>query len=148
MTVYNFSFGSNMSSSRLLARLPEAKRVGTAVLKGYELTFDMVSTDGSAKCSIRQTDEPEALVYGVVYQLSLAEKAILDETFQYANCPDELWSLNWAGCTEVRKMSAEQLIEVVDYYLSELELMNLWEFAATYVPMTAEQKMKCLDKMN
>ncbi|MBE0352014.1 gamma-glutamylcyclotransferase family protein [Pseudoalteromonas lipolytica] len=79
MTVYNFSFGSNMSSSRLLARLPEAKRVGTAVLKGYELTFDMVSTDGSAKCSIRQTDEPEALVYGVVYQLNLAEKAILDE---------------------------------------------------------------------
>ncbi len=79
MTLYNFSFGSNMSSSRLLARLPEAKRVGTATLKGYELTFDMVSTDGSAKCSVRKTDQADALVYGVVYQLNEAEKSILDD---------------------------------------------------------------------
>ena len=79
MALYNFSFGSNMSSSRLLARLPEAKRVGTAILKGYELTFDMVSTDGSAKCSVRKTDQADALVYGVVYQLNEAEKSILDD---------------------------------------------------------------------
>ncbi len=78
MALYNFSFGSNMSSRRLLARLPDAKRVGTAILKGYELTFDMVSTDGSAKCSIRQTSNSEAQVYGVVYQLNEDEKAILD----------------------------------------------------------------------
>lgn len=62
MALYNFSFGSNMSSSRLLARLPEAKRVGTAILKGYELTFDMVSTDGSAKCSVRKTDRSAFLI--------------------------------------------------------------------------------------
>ncbi|WP_372862692.1 gamma-glutamylcyclotransferase family protein, partial [Pseudoalteromonas sp.] len=40
MALYNFSFGSNMSSNRLLARLPNAKRVGTALLKGYKLTFN------------------------------------------------------------------------------------------------------------
>lgn len=79
MALYNFSFGSNMSSSRLLARLPKAKRVGTALLKGYELTFDMVSHDGSGKCSIQKSDEHDALVYGVVYELTADEKAILDK---------------------------------------------------------------------
>ena len=52
MALYNFSFGSNMSSNRLLARLPNAKRVGTALLKGYKLTFNMAFADGSGKCTI------------------------------------------------------------------------------------------------
>jgi len=78
MAVYNFSFGSNMSSSRLLARLPNARRIGTATLLGYELSFDMVSSDGSGKGNIRASDDENALVYGVVYQLNEDEKAILD----------------------------------------------------------------------
>lgn len=78
MSLYNFSFGSNMSSQRLLARLPNAKRIGTAVLQGYELTFDMYFNDGSGKCSISPSDAEDALVYGVVYQISDAEKVILD----------------------------------------------------------------------
>lgn len=79
MSLYNFSFGSNMSSHRLLARLPNAKRIGTAVLQGYELTFDMYFKDGSGKCSISPSDAEDALVYGVVYQISDAEKVILDD---------------------------------------------------------------------
>ncbi|MDP2566085.1 gamma-glutamylcyclotransferase family protein [Pseudoalteromonas marina] len=79
MPLYNFSFGSNMSSNRLLARLPNAKRVGTAILKGYELTFDMFFSDGSGKCSIQKTDKADALVYGVVYEVNADEKLILDE---------------------------------------------------------------------
>ena len=78
MPLYNFSFGSNMSSNRLLARLPNVKRVGTAVLKGYELTFDMLFKDGSGKCSICPSDKEDALVYGVIYELNEEEKAILD----------------------------------------------------------------------
>ncbi|CAM4352337.1 gamma-glutamylcyclotransferase family protein [Pseudoalteromonas ostreae] len=78
MAVYNFSFGSNMSSSRLLARLPNATRIGTAILAGYELTFDMVSTDGSGKGNVRSSNDKNAQVYGVVYQLNDAEKTILD----------------------------------------------------------------------
>lgn len=78
MAVYNFSFGSNMSSSRLLARLPNATRIGTAILAGYELTFDMVSTDGSGKGNVRPSNDKNAQVYGVVYQLNDAEKTILD----------------------------------------------------------------------
>ena len=79
MALYNFSFGSNMSSNRLLARLPNAKRVGTALLKGYKLTFNMAFSDGSGKCTIVPTNEPDAVVYGVVYQLNEAEKKILDK---------------------------------------------------------------------
>ena len=67
-----------MSSKRLRARLPQVERIGTALLKGYELTFDMVSLDGSGKCSVKKSAEQEAQVYGVVYQLTEAEKAILD----------------------------------------------------------------------
>ncbi len=78
MPLYNFSFGSNMSSNRLLARLPNAKRVGTAILKGYELTFDMFFSDGSGKCSIQKTDKADALVYGVVYEVNTDEKLTLD----------------------------------------------------------------------
>lgn len=78
MAVYNFSFGSNMSSSRLLARLPNATRIGTAILAGYKLTFDMVSTDGSGKGNVRPSNDKNAQVYGVVYQLNDAEKTILD----------------------------------------------------------------------
>ena len=78
MPLYNFSFGSNMSSNRLLARLPNAKRVGTATLKGYELTFDMLFSDGSGKCSIRQSSDDDAVVYGVIYEINADEKAILD----------------------------------------------------------------------
>ncbi|TGE84491.1 gamma-glutamylcyclotransferase [Pseudoalteromonas sp. KS88] len=78
MALYNFSFGSNMSSNRLLARLPEVKRVGTARLIGYELTFDMVSLDGSGKCSVRKSTAQDAQVYGVVYQITADEKEILD----------------------------------------------------------------------
>jgi gamma-glutamylcyclotransferase (GGCT)/AIG2-like uncharacterized protein YtfP len=79
MALYNFSFGSNMSSNRLLARLPEAKRVGTAILNGYDLTFDMYFKDGSGKCSIQKSSQSDAVVYGVVYQINAAEKATLDE---------------------------------------------------------------------
>lgn len=79
MPLYNFSFGSNMSSNRLLARLPNAKRIGTATLKGYQLTFNMAFSDGSGKCTIVPSDAPDAIVYGVVYELNEAEKAILDE---------------------------------------------------------------------
>lgn len=78
MPLYNFSFGSNMSSNRLLARLPNAKRVGTAILKGYELTFDMLFSDGSGKCSIQKTNKADALVYGVVYEVNTDEKLTLD----------------------------------------------------------------------
>ncbi|GEK09468.1 gamma-glutamylcyclotransferase family protein [Pseudoalteromonas peptidolytica] len=77
--IINFSFGSNMSTARLLSRLPEAELLGTGVLNGYRLTFDMLSTDGSAKCNIVPCSGLNSRVYGVLYTLNLQEKRRLDE---------------------------------------------------------------------
>ena len=74
------------------------------------------------------------------------ERAVLSETQKFAICPNKLWSNDWAGCTEVRKMGSDLLIEIVDYYLEELETMDLWEFAVSYVPMTLNEQEECKKK--
>ena len=74
----NFSFGSNMSTARLLARLPNAQFITTATLKGYQLNFAMLSSDGSAKCSIAKSKKNEE-VFGVVYALDDQELSLLDD---------------------------------------------------------------------
>ncbi|AOT09617.1 gamma-glutamylcyclotransferase family protein [Pseudoalteromonas luteoviolacea] len=72
-----FAYGSNLSSLRLKARLPHVRLVGSAILYGYRLTFDMLSTDGSAKCNIVQGAH-EDIVYGAVYALTQSEISRLD----------------------------------------------------------------------
>jgi len=76
--VYYFAYGSNLSTKRLTKRLPTAKCVGVAELMGYSLTFAMLSTDGSAKCDIQSDPSNEAMVLGVIYQLSEQELSQLD----------------------------------------------------------------------
>lgn len=75
MTQYYFSFGSNMSAHRIKARLPNAKRVGVAKLVGYQLAFDMLSLDGSGKCTIHPDEHSS--VYGVVWELNETEQHTL-----------------------------------------------------------------------
>ncbi|CAH9049730.1 hypothetical protein PSECIP111951_00453 [Pseudoalteromonas holothuriae] len=74
----NFAFGSNMSSQRLLARLPKAQCLGVAKLYQYQLTFNMLSTDGSAKCTIEKTGCDSDVVMGVLYALDECEITKLD----------------------------------------------------------------------
>ncbi|MCF6438957.1 gamma-glutamylcyclotransferase [Pseudoalteromonas luteoviolacea] len=73
-----FAYGSNLSSLRLKQRLPHVKLKGIATLQGYQLTFDMLSTDGSAKCNIIKSTE-QSVVYGAVYVLSHAQISHLDD---------------------------------------------------------------------
>ncbi len=74
-----FSYGSNMSSRRLLQRAPSATFVAVASLVAHELRFHKISnTDGSAKCDAFETGENDHLVYGVLYQMSSADKGLLD----------------------------------------------------------------------
>lgn len=75
----NFAYGSNMSTSRLFARLPNAELLGVGTLHAYQLTFDMLSTDGSAKCNIVPAKQREVFVHGVLYALDDEELARLDE---------------------------------------------------------------------
>ncbi|WP_105188430.1 gamma-glutamylcyclotransferase family protein [Pseudoalteromonas sp. T1lg48] len=75
MTQYYFAFGSNMSAQRLGERLPEAERVGVAHLRDYRLGFDMLSLDGSGKCTIHR--ESGASVYGVLWLLDAEQQESL-----------------------------------------------------------------------
>ncbi|MEM0514172.1 gamma-glutamylcyclotransferase family protein [Pseudoalteromonas sp. YIC-827] len=75
MTQYYFAFGSNMSAQRLGERLPSAQRVGVAHLPDYRLSFDMLSLDGSGKCTIYR--ESGASVYGVVWILDVEDQEFL-----------------------------------------------------------------------
>lgn len=78
-TFLYFAYGSNMLSTRLLARTPSAAYRGNAVLRGYELRWHMASVDGSGKCDMVTSDHPEAFVAGVLYEIALSEKPSLDQ---------------------------------------------------------------------
>lgn len=73
-----FAYGSNMSSARLNARVPSARRIGRGTLHGYELRFHKEGTDGSGKCDAYATGRAEDRVIGVLYEMATAEKPDLD----------------------------------------------------------------------
>lgn len=77
-TVLYFSYGSNMSSRRLLERAPSAKLLSSASLKGHRLQFHKKSKDGSGKCDAEHTSNKDDCVIGVVYEMSASDKKELD----------------------------------------------------------------------
>jgi hypothetical protein len=78
--MYYFSYGSNMSIRRLQSRVPSASKYGIATLYGHELRFHKPSKkDGSGKCDICETKNPEHFVIGVVFEIELPEKPLLDK---------------------------------------------------------------------
>lgn len=77
-TFVNFAYGSNMSSTRLRARVPSARVIGRGVLHGHQLVWHKLSIDGSGKCDVIASDAPDATVHGVVYAIDQSEKATLD----------------------------------------------------------------------
>ncbi|GEM_PF-265545 len=74
-----FAYGSNMFTRRLKARTPSATPQGTAFVEGHRLTFDKKSTDGSGKCDIEATGNSADRVCGVLFTISTAESAALDQ---------------------------------------------------------------------
>jgi len=77
-TLLYFAYGSNMFTARLRDRCPSARALGTAALPGYALKWHKRSKDGSGKCDIVASDESEAIVYGVLYEIPKHEKPKLD----------------------------------------------------------------------
>ena len=73
-----FSYGSNMSSKRLLARLPTTRFLSTGMLSNHRLVFHKRSVDGSAKCDAWHSQNSEDAVYGVIFRIDAIEKPILD----------------------------------------------------------------------
>jgi hypothetical protein len=73
-----FSYGSNMSLPRIRQRVSNAQAVSVARLYQHRLRFHKRSLDGSAKCGIEHTRNPDDSVYGVVFHLLANEKPLLD----------------------------------------------------------------------
>jgi gamma-glutamylcyclotransferase len=76
--VINFSYGSNMLWRRIRARVPSARPLGPAVLRGHRLEWHKTGRDRSGKCDVVATNDPAHVVHGVLYEFVAAEKALLD----------------------------------------------------------------------
>lgn len=75
--LYYFAYGSNLLTVRIRARIPSARIETAAALAGFRMVFNKRGADGSAKCNILPGDESDA-VHGVIWRISVAEKAALD----------------------------------------------------------------------
>ena len=73
-----FSYGSNMSSRRILQRVSSAQLVTVACLKAHTLQFHKAGKDGSAKCDISFTSQIDDFVLGVVFDIAQEQKLKLD----------------------------------------------------------------------
>ena len=71
-----FAYGSNLSTRRLVARVPSAAAVGRARLRDYAFRLDKPGRDGSAKANL--VAEPGAAVWGVLFSLEASEWPRLD----------------------------------------------------------------------
>ena len=74
-----FSYGSNMSTPRLVERVPSARAVAVARLQNHRLKFHKKGKDGSGKGDIECTADEKDVVYGVVFEIATSEKTQLDK---------------------------------------------------------------------
>jgi hypothetical protein len=78
-TFLNFAYGSNMSTRRIRARAPSARPIGIGSLAGHRLAWHKAGRDGSAKCDIMPSSRSGDFVWGVLYEIALHERPLLDE---------------------------------------------------------------------
>ncbi|MEZ4676381.1 MAG: gamma-glutamylcyclotransferase family protein [Caldilineaceae bacterium] len=75
--MYNFAYGSNMSTDYLRQYCPSAQPIMTAVLPNYEIQFRRYSTDLQGGISTIM-EAPGHLVEGVIYEIPRAAIEELD----------------------------------------------------------------------
>jgi gamma-glutamylcyclotransferase len=71
-----FAYGSNMSTKRLLSRVPSGKCIGRAKLLDKDLVCNKEGEDGSGKANL--VDSPGDVVWGVLYEIDPREINKLD----------------------------------------------------------------------
>jgi len=74
--VIYFSYGSNMSRSRLEKRVGKVKHLGKATLKGYTLRLNKKGQDGTGKANI--VPKSQTQTEGVLFELSHRQLLKLD----------------------------------------------------------------------
>jgi gamma-glutamylcyclotransferase len=72
-----FAYGSNMSSTRILERLPNARAMGAASWPGMRLTCNQLSIDGSGKANLVADEGHRA--WGVLYEIEERDWVVLDK---------------------------------------------------------------------
>ncbi|NQZ06793.1 MAG: gamma-glutamylcyclotransferase [Algicola sp.] len=77
--MYYFAYGSNMSQQRIQSRCPSARSMGMFHLKGHLLSFNKAGKDGSGKGNVVATNNEQAVVYGVVFDIIDSEITDLDQ---------------------------------------------------------------------
>lgn len=107
-----FAYGSNMSTRRLRERTPSAKPLGKARLFEHRLIFHKIGRDGSAKCDIYETGRACDIVWGVLFEISLDERYLLD-------CAEGL-SYGYEYKT-VRVESNQTVIDAGAYYATHID---------------------------
>ena len=72
------AYGSNLRPLRLRQRVPSCRVVGVVDRPGFRLAFHKVGMDGSGKCDLVETGDPEDRAWGVLYSIAASEKPDLD----------------------------------------------------------------------
>jgi len=85
MSIYYFAYGSNLHPLRLKKRIPNARLISKAQLKGYRLRFNKKGQDGSSKCNIHYTGHKVDFVHGAVYGITESDLETLDK-IEGLNC--------------------------------------------------------------
>lgn len=76
--LFYFAYGSNLHPARMRARVPSARAVCRADLRGFSLAFHKRGADGSGKCTLQRRPGSLPHVLGVVYALDPNERPRLD----------------------------------------------------------------------
>jgi gamma-glutamylcyclotransferase len=78
VTIKYFAFGSNLSSPRLLQRIPGAAVGSVAMLSQHRLSWRKNDRGQSGKCDIEHTGIHHHQVYGVIYHMTEDGQVALD----------------------------------------------------------------------
>ena len=112
-TVLYFAYGSNMSVARLENRVSSVQVITKAKLDNHQLRFHKRSRDGSGKCDAIYVDNIEDSVYGVVFEMTISQKRLLDVCEELGNGYEQKEVSVIAGNRET--------LRVVHYYATEVD---------------------------
>jgi hypothetical protein len=108
-----FSYGSNMSVRRLLARVPSAQVMSVATLYEHDLCFHKKGKDGSGKCDIHKTGNSQHFVVGVVFEIDENHKPWLDQK--------EGLGFGYEQKDVMLASASGEVIKAVTYYATHIE---------------------------
>ncbi|MCW8882598.1 MAG: gamma-glutamylcyclotransferase [Sedimenticola sp.] len=77
--LHYFAYGSNMSTRRLGERIHSARALTISTLAGHQLCWHKLGRDGSGKCDAFYTGEKVDRVMGVLYEIALSDRPLLDQ---------------------------------------------------------------------